>query len=145
VVEVSREATHTAFAIRRVREEYRAPLTERLGRPGNGHRILDGLLDHPIVPVACVREWLGVMPAGTNHLVKRFVHIGMLREITGYARHRRFRLDPYLKLFEEHREARQRSGKGSLNTGASSWPRRGSSMRPLAPPRGSWPWPLTSD
>ncbi len=29
------------------------------------------------------------------------VEIGLLTEITGYARNRRFRFDPYLRLFED--------------------------------------------
>jgi len=33
--------------------------------------------------------------------VTRLQNIGLLREITGYARNRRFRLEPYLQLFEE--------------------------------------------
>jgi Fic family protein len=102
VVEVSREATTTAAAILRMREEYRAKITERLGRAAaNGHRIMDRLFDHPIVTVARVRQWLDVTPAAANNLVRRLADIGLLREITGYARNRRFRFDPYLKLFEE--------------------------------------------
>jgi len=50
---------------------------------------------------ARVREWLDVTPAGANNLVNRLVDIGLLREITGSARNRRVRVDPYLKLFEE--------------------------------------------
>jgi Fic family protein len=71
----------------------------------NGHRIMEKLFDHPIVTVATVQKWLDVTPAGANNLVNRLVDIGLLREITGYARNQRFRFDPYLKLFEEPEEA----------------------------------------
>lgn len=107
VVDVSREATATAAAILRMREDLRARITEKLGRAAaNGHRIMDRLFDHPIVSVARVRQWLGVTPAAANNLVRRLADIGLLREITGYARNRRFRFDPYLKLFEDFAEER---------------------------------------
>jgi len=108
VTEVSRQAADTAAAILRMREEYRAHITERLGRAaGNGHRVMDMLFNHPIVNVAHVRKWLKITPAGANNLVNRLVKVGLLREITGYARNRRFRFDPYLRLFEDPEEARQ--------------------------------------
>lgn len=107
VIEVSREATETAAAILRMREEYRAKITEHLGRAaGNGQQVMNRLFDHPIVTVATVREWLGITPAGANQIVARLEGIGLLREITGYTRNRRFRFDPYLRLFEEPEEAR---------------------------------------
>jgi hypothetical protein len=56
------------------------------------------------VTVATVREWLEVTPAGANQLVGRLVDLGLLREFTGYARNRRFRFEPYLRLFEEPQE-----------------------------------------
>ena len=84
-----------------MREDYRQRITSDLGRAAcNGHRIMDRLFDHPIVAVATVRKWLDVTPAGANNLVNRLVALGLLREITGYARNRRFRFDPYLQLFE---------------------------------------------
>jgi len=102
VAEVAIEATQTAAAILRMREDYRARIAEKLGRAaGNGHRIQEKLFNHPIVTVATVREWLDVTPAGANQLVNRLVDAGVLREITGYARNCRFRFDPYLRLFEE--------------------------------------------
>lgn len=105
VAEVSREAAETAAAILRVREEARARIAGRMGRAaGNGHRILERLFDHPIVAVATVRDWLDVTPAGANTLVNRLADAGILREITGFARNRRFRFDPYLRLFEEPRD-----------------------------------------
>jgi Fic family protein len=102
VIEVSRQATHTAAAILRMREAFRARITEGLGRAAaNGQRVMDRLFDHPIVTVATVREWLALTPAGANQIVARLEGIGLLREITGYARNRRFRFEPYLQLFEE--------------------------------------------
>jgi DNA-binding MarR family transcriptional regulator len=65
---------------------------------------MERLFNHPIVTVSTVREWLDVTPAGANQLVNRLVDIGLLREITGYARNRRFRFEPYLRLFEEPEE-----------------------------------------
>lgn len=105
VVEVSRQATQTAAAILRMREDYRARITDHLGRAAaNGQRVMDRLFDHPIVTVANVREWLGLTPAGASQIVARLEGIGLLREITGYARNRRFRFEPYLRLFEEMAE-----------------------------------------
>jgi Fic family protein len=102
VAAVATEASQTAAAILRMREDYRARITETLGRAAaNGHRILDRLFQQPIITVATVREWLNITPAGANQLVNRLVKLGVLREITGYARNRRFRFEPYLRLFEE--------------------------------------------
>jgi len=102
VIEVSQQATHTAAAILRMREAFRTRITEGLGRAAaNGQRVMDRLFDHPIVTVGTVREWLGLTPAGANQIVARLEGIGLLREITGYARNRRFRFEPYLQLFEE--------------------------------------------
>jgi predicted TPR repeat methyltransferase len=48
-----------------------------------------------------MREWLDITPAGANGVVNRLIAIGLLTEITGHARNRRFRFDPYLRLFED--------------------------------------------
>ncbi|MCP3998723.1 MAG: hypothetical protein GY722_27180 [bacterium] len=37
--------------------------------------------------------------AAANTLAARLVDLGILLEITGYARNRRFRYEPYVKLF----------------------------------------------
>lgn len=105
IVCVSREAAQTAAAILRMREAFRTRITEGLGRAAaNGQRVMDRLFDHPIVTVATVRDWLNLTPAGANQIVNRLEGIGLLREITGYARNRRFVFEPYLRLFEEQRE-----------------------------------------
>jgi Fic family protein len=102
IAEVGAEATRTAASILAMREKYRTLITERLGRAaGNGHRVMDQLFDQPIVTAATVREWLDVTPAAAYQIIDRLTDIGILREITGYARNRRFRFDPYLQLFAD--------------------------------------------
>ena len=102
VIDVSREAALTAKSILAMREEYRSKIADTMGRgAGSAHRVMEKLFDQPIVAVATVREWLDITPAGANSVVNRLVEIGLLTEITGYARNRRFRFDPYLRLFED--------------------------------------------
>ncbi len=51
VADVADEATATAAAVLRMREDYRNRITEHLGRAAaNGHRIMEKLFDHPIGP-----------------------------------------------------------------------------------------------
>ncbi len=102
VVEVAGEAAETARRILLLRESHRAVINDRLGRAaGNGHRVLETLFDRPIVTVAEVRKLTGTTYAAANQLVSRLVDAGVLSEMTGYARNRRFRYAPYIALFSE--------------------------------------------
>jgi Fic family protein len=102
VTEVSAQATETARRILLLREEHRSLITDRLGRAaGNGHRILQHLYEHPIVSAKQVQDVIGTTFAGANQIVSRLVTLGILQEITGHARHRRFRYEPYVRLFDE--------------------------------------------
>jgi len=102
VAEVSVEAAETARRILELREQHRQAITEHLGRAsGNGHRVLEHLYEQPIVSVSEVRELLGTTFPGANQIVQRLVDLGILVEITGKARNRRFRYDAYVRLFEE--------------------------------------------
>lgn len=103
VSEVSQEAVTTARNILDMREDFRHRITNRLGRAaGNAQQVMDYLFMHPITTIKNVKELLGITQAGANNIVNRLVEIGLLKEITGYARNRRFRFDPYLRLFEEN-------------------------------------------
>jgi hypothetical protein len=48
-----------------------------------------------------VRDLTGTTYPAANQLVERLVKIGVLTEITGQARNRRFRYDTYVQLFDE--------------------------------------------
>ena len=102
VAEVSVQATDTSRRILTLRETHRNLITENLGySAGNGHRVLERLYERPIVSVNEVRELTRTTYPAANQLVERLVKIGILNEITGQARNRRFRYDAYVRLFEE--------------------------------------------
>lgn len=102
IAEVSAQATDTSRRILRLREEHRSAISDRLERAaGKGHKVLENLYNHPIVSVAEIREWTGTTYPAANELTERLVEIGILKEITGRARNRRFRYEAYVDLFSE--------------------------------------------
>jgi len=102
LAEVSVEAAGTARRILELREQHRSAITEQLGRAaGNGHRVLERLYEQPIMSVKDVQALLGTTFAGANQIVRRLTDLGVLSEVTGRSRHRRFRYDAYVKLFED--------------------------------------------
>ncbi len=103
VIEVAGEAAETARRVLQLREQHRAAITAQLGRTaGNGHKVLESLFDRPIVAVNDVRKMTGTTYAAANSLVSRLVKLGVLSEMTGYARNRRFRYAPYIALFNDN-------------------------------------------
>jgi Fic family protein len=102
---VSEQATETTRRVLLMREQHRALITESLGRAaGNGHRVLEALFDRPIVTIRNVQALIGTSYVPANQLVSRLVELGILEEITGYARNRRFRYSPYVQLFVDDTE-----------------------------------------
>jgi len=102
VAEVSDEARETARRIIQMREEHRALVTARLGRgAATAHRVLESLYGQPIVAVKELVERLGITMAAANNVVARLEAEGLLREITGQRRNRRFRYEPYVALFAD--------------------------------------------
>jgi Fic family protein len=100
VAEVSAEATETARRILAMREEHRRLVTEHFGRAAaNGHRLLDLLCERPIISSKQVQEHLGVTAVGADGLVARLTKLGLVLEITGQKRNRRWRYEPYVALF----------------------------------------------
>lgn len=105
VAEVSVQASETARRILALREDHRTKITESLGRAaGNGHRVLEHLYQRPIVSVNEVRELTATTYPAANALVGRMAALGILEEMTGQARNRRFRYGPYIRLFNDERE-----------------------------------------
>jgi Fic family protein len=102
VIAVAAEAADTARRIVALREDHRAAITERLGRAaGNGHKILEYLYWNPIVSVNDIAELIETTYSAANGIVRRLAEIGIVVEATGFARNRRFKYEPYVRLFDE--------------------------------------------
>lgn len=63
--------------------------------------MLESLSGRPVVSVAGIRELTGTMFPAANELASRLGELGILVEFTDHKRHRRFRYDAYVRLFEE--------------------------------------------
>ena len=92
VFEVSVAATRTARQILELRESHR----KLVENPD----LLDYLFEQPIVTVSMVKARLGCTFPTAGKLIAQYVEHGLLGEITGRPRNRRFRYDSYLALFE---------------------------------------------
>jgi len=102
VVEVASQAADTARQILAMREQHRTAITDNLrSSAGNGHKVLESLFDRPIVTVQDVRLLTKTSWVSANTLVARLVALKILKEMTGFARNRRFRYEPYVRLFTE--------------------------------------------
>jgi Fic family protein len=111
VLEVAQEATETARLIVRMREEHRSRIMDTFGRTaGSALRVHESLFHRPILSVQQVAELAQVQYSNANALVGQLMEAGLLREITGKKRNRRFAYQPYLDLFIDEASAAPQPG-----------------------------------
>jgi Fic family protein len=102
IFEVSQQATETVRQILLLRERHRQCIADHFGRAaGNGHRVLEHLYQNPIIGVGQVRAMINTSYPAANNLVSQFVAHGVLHEMTGQKRNRRFIYRDYIALFHE--------------------------------------------
>lgn len=99
VAEVSASATATAEAILALQNEHRQIVLEKVGNAPLGQRLLDFLLQQPLVSVRAIEAQLDCAYVTANKLVEQFAALGILREMTGGQRNRQYEYSPYLRLF----------------------------------------------
>jgi Fic family protein len=105
VREVSAQAAATARRILEIREQRRHQIMESFGRAaGNGLKVLEYLFRKPIINVKRVKTITQTEFPAANDLVERLVRVGVLTEITGQARNRKFRFEEYFRLLIEDTE-----------------------------------------
>jgi Fic family protein len=100
VSEVAREAEQTAQHIVELREKTRQEFQAR-NMSASAFKLLDCLFLQPVTTVNAARDALGVSYRYANDVIAELVASGMLEEITGQRRYRRFRFARYLALFQE--------------------------------------------
>ena len=99
VLEVAEEATTTAQSIVTMREEQRRMVGNRFGRGAQkALLLLEGLYFRPHLSVAAAASITGLTFPNANAMVAQFVELGLLVEVTGRRRDRRFLFDPYVEI-----------------------------------------------
>jgi Fic family protein len=96
VAETSNSATTTAHAIMELRESLRAR-----SLPPAAARLRDKLFEHPVLTARAAESLMNVQFATANRALDALEEAGIVREVTGQQRNRRFRFDAFLALFEE--------------------------------------------
>ncbi len=101
IIEISAQATETARAILALQQDHRLLISAAGISSPLAMRLLDHLFSRPIITIKMVSKMLSTSFANANKLVTRFVDLGLLAEITGRRRNRRYTYDPYLTLLAE--------------------------------------------
>ena len=100
VSETSESAAMTATEIMKLREHLRSR-----DLPPAAGRLLDRLYQHPVISARAAESLLDVQFATASRALEALEQQGIVREITGQQRNRRYRFDAYLALFEQPRTA----------------------------------------
>lgn len=103
VRDVAREAASTASKIASQREKHRALISSRLSNAsaGSAFKLIEHMHRSPVVSVQSASDVIGRTYANANQLVRGLEKLGLLEEITGNSRNRRYRYSPYINLFRE--------------------------------------------
>lgn len=102
VAEVAKRSADAACRILELRESHRRLVTTRFGRRAvSGLLVLEHLFSEPIISVSRVAEITSLTYRAAADLVVQLVSHGLIEEITGQARNRKFRYSPYVDIFEK--------------------------------------------
>jgi Fic family protein len=100
VAEAAVEATRVALDIVELRKQDQERITKAFPRrSSNALRLHQQLFSTPIVNMKFVEAALGVSQPAANALLNEFESLGIVREITGGQRNKRFSYERYLKVF----------------------------------------------
>lgn len=103
VVDVARQGILTANSILDLQKRDREKIKEN-SKSKNSLLLFDLLLENPIIIVEDIIEKLGISRGTAYKLVKEFMEIGILVEITGKERYRKFLYNEYFKIVSKGTE-----------------------------------------
>ena len=98
VSEISEEAAKTAREVIRLKEELITKLYDNSISSVYGIKLIDLLFETPLVSVKDISGKLNISKESANELVKKFEKIGILKEITGKQRYKKYSFKEYIKI-----------------------------------------------
>lgn len=100
IAETAEIATQTLSNILELKAKLENIINANFGKRSNNAAILlQHLFKKPVIHVNQVKDLTNSSYKTANDLVTEFVHVGILREMTGQSRNRVFVFDQYIKLF----------------------------------------------
>lgn len=105
VIEVSGEAVSTAKEIILLKEKLTGEMFSKSIGGALAVKLLDRLFEKPIVSVSDAAAYLNVSRQSALQLVKKFAQIGILKEITGKQRYRKYIFLDYIDIIARGTEA----------------------------------------
>ena len=101
VIETARKASATLDEVMRLRQKLEGEQLLTLGvKAAKARILLDHLYRHPIVDGAEVAAITGYSLPTAYKLIESFQRLGILSEMTGFQRNRKFLFGPYVELFQ---------------------------------------------
>ncbi len=105
VAEVSEEATTSARAILKLKEDFTNVLYEEEGNNSYYHKLLDVLFEKPFIKRHDVEEMLGVSNPTAGNIIDRFCELGILEDLEPQkSRNKLYAFSTYLDILDEGTE-----------------------------------------
>ena len=102
VIETSKNGVKTFERIVQLREKIEGEKLIALGKKlPKAKELMNVLYSKPSITAAEVAEYIKVTPATANALIRDFVELSILAEVTGGRRNRRFIFKEYMNLFQQ--------------------------------------------
>jgi Fic family protein len=98
ISETSEEAAKTAREVIQLKEELITRLYKNSLSSVYGVKLVDLLFETPLMSVKEVSEKLNISKEAANELVKKFEKIGILKEITGKQRYKKYSFREYIDI-----------------------------------------------
>ncbi|MGF1638758.1 MAG: Fic family protein [Cyclobacteriaceae bacterium] len=100
VKETAQKSISTFKEIVKLRDEIELNKLLTLGRKQiDAKKLINALYKDPIIHGTQIAELMQVHPSTANRMIKDFIDLGILKELTGYKRNRIYIFEPYVKLF----------------------------------------------
>ncbi len=99
IIETSEKSVNTFESILKLEEEYRGLIAKMGSRSANGLKLIQYMYKYPTIDAAKVAEVIDATIASAYNLIKEMEKQGILVEITGGKRGKRYILDKYFSLF----------------------------------------------
>lgn len=99
VIETAKNSIKTFDEIIKLKKDVEGKIDTLGKKSKNGRRLIELLYSQPKVSAKTIAQELNLSVVSTNSLLKVFVEIGILQEITGLNRNRFYVFEDYLKIF----------------------------------------------